>query len=315
MGALVQVRQLLRIARYVFALLVLLIAQTSLAQTRALIVLYPDVPQPERDVFALMRVGIQTEAARAGFSVNAIGIAENASAMDYSTRLRTQSPRAVIALGRRSYQMVSAMKLDAPIVIGAVDLPADAAASGISLTPDPRLVLSTLRSVAPQIQRVIVVTDPKSDQWLLKPAAAAARADGLQLQVYSASSVGEAAAHYLNVFRYGNPLTDAIWILKDGNFINSDTLPRIIEESWSRNFVVFSNVLAHVSKGALFAHYPDPRLLGERLTRLALSKDEVQQIQFLKDLKRAANVRVAAHLGPAVNSAQLATFDVVLGRE
>jgi hypothetical protein len=56
--------------------------------------------------------------------------------------------------------------------------------------------------------------------------------------------------------------------------------------------------------------------LGERLAKLALSREDgPYQIQFLKDLKRAANVRVAAHLGPAVNSAQLATFDVVLGRE
>jgi len=316
MGVVIQARELVRIALYVLASVWLLAGQTASAQTNTLIVLYPAVPQPERDVFALIRSGIQTEAARAGLSVTGVEVAEGSSASDYSDRLNARSTRAVIALGRRSYQVVSALRMDSAVITGAVDLPAGTAGNGVSLTPDPQVVLSTLRSVAPQIQRVIVVIDQGSDQWLLKPAAAAAHAVGLQLQVYPASTVGEAAAHYLNVFRYGNPRTDAVWILRDGNFITPDTFPRIIEESWAKNFLVFSNVLAHVSKGALFAYYPDPRPLGERLAKLALSKEDgSHQIQFLKDLKRAANVRVAAHLGPAVNSAQLAAFDVVLGRE
>lgn len=293
-----------------------LIPQLLCAQERAFVVLYPELPPPERDVFTLLRAGIQSGAARAGVPVASIALEENASASEYAARVRARSPRAVIALGRRAYQLTNAMELNTPVLVAGVDLPAgSASANGISLAPNPRIVLATLRSVAPQIQRVIVVTDRERDRWLIEPAAAAARAAGLQLQVHPASSVGEAGAHYLNIFRYGNPRTDAIWLLEDGNFITSDTLPRIIEESWSRNFLIFSNVLAHVSKGALFAHYPDPHPLGERLAQLALNPQRgPPEMRFLEDLKRAANVRVGAHLGPAVNKAQLAKFDVVLGR-
>lgn len=305
-----------RIALSLLACCVLLLPQLLCAQERALVVLYPDLPQPERDVFTLLRAGIQSSAARAGVAVAPMAVDENASPADFAARVRNRNPRAVIAIGRRAYQLTNALALDTPVLVGGVDLPVGTATNGISLAPNPRIVLATLRSVAPQIQRVIVVTDSQRDHWLLEPATAAARAMGLQLQVQEAKNVGEAGAHYLNIMRYGNPRTDAIWLLEDGNFVTSDTLPRIIEESWARKFVVFSNVLAHVSKGALFAHYPDPRTLGERLGQLALNPQRGPPgMRFLDDVKRASNLRVGAHLGPAVNNAQLATFDVVLGRE
>lgn len=294
-----------------------MLSQGLRAQERGLLVLYPDVEQPERDVFTLLRAGIQGGAARSGVPVISIAVQESTSPSETAASIRRHAPRAVIALGRRAYQLANAMQLETRVLVAGVDLPVGSVGpNGISLAPNPRIVFTTLKSVAPQIRRVIVVVDPARDRWLLEPAAAAARAAGQQLQVHEASNVGEAAAHYLNIFRYGNPRTDAIWLLEDGRFITSDTLPTIIEESWSRNFVVFSNVLAHVSKGALFAHYPDPRALGERLAQLAVTEQRGPVgMSFLDDVKRAANVRVGAHLGPVVNNAQLATFDIVLGRE
>jgi putative ABC transport system substrate-binding protein len=304
-----------QIAHFVLACLLLILPSALPAQTNELLILYPEVAQPERDVFTLLRSGIDAVASRAGVKTVEISLSDNPSPADYAARIRARAPRAVIALGRRAYQLTNAMALDVRVIVGGVDLPVGAAADGVSLAPDPRIVLATLRDVAPQIQRVIVIADAERERWLIEPASAAARANGLVLQVHSATSVGEAAAHYLNVFRYGNPRTDALWILEDGRFITPDTLPRIIEESWSRKFLVFSNVLAHVNKGALFAHYPDPRPIGERLARLALATNTRPAMRFLEDVKRAANVRVGSHLGPSVNNAQLAQFDLVLGRE
>lgn len=305
--------------RIAFSLLLccaLLLPQWLLAQEFGLVVLYPELEQPERDVFTLLRAGIQSGAARAGVPVATIELSDGASPSETAARIRSRTPRSVIALGRRAFQLTGTMQLATPVIVGGVDLPVgNTGVNGISFAPNPRLVLGTLTSVAPQIRRVIVVVDPSRDRWLLEPAAAAARDAGLQLQVHEARSVGEAGAHYLNIFRYGNPRTDAIWLLEDGHFITSDTLPTIIEQSWSKNFVVFSNVLAHVSKGALFAHYPDPRPLGESLAQLAVRPTGRPQMRFLEDVKRASNVRVGAHLGPAVNNARLATYDIVLGRE
>lgn len=314
MGAWIRTCVLQRIPRVVLGCVLLILPSVLVAQPGELLILYPEVAQPERDVFTLLRSGIEAAANSAGIKTVAISLPENPSPADYRTRIRAPTPRAVIALGRRAYQLTNAMALEVQVIVGGVDLPVGAAANGISLTPDPAIVLATLREVAPQIQRVIVIADAERDRWLIEPASAAARANGLILQVHSATSIGAAGAHYLNVFRYGNPRTDAIWILEDGRFITPDTLPRIIEESWSRKFLVFSNVLAHVNKGALFAYYPDPRAIGERLARLALATNGRPQMRFLKDVKRAANVRVGVHLGPAINNGQLAQSDLVLGR-
>jgi len=305
-----------RIARISLACALLLLPLGALAQSSAIWVLYPDVGQPERDAFTLMRTGIEAVAARARVEVVAIPVPENASPTEFAARIRSRPPRTIIALGRRAYLLTKAMKVETPVVVGAVDLPVGAGAEdGISLTTDPRVVIATLRTVAPQIQRVVVIADPERDRWWIDPARAAADRAGILLQLHAASTIGEAAAHYLNVFRYGNPRTDAIWLVDSGRYVTADTLPRIIEESWSRNFLVFSNTLEHVNQGALFAHYPDPRPMGERIARLAIDGNARHEMRFLEDVKRAANARVGTHLGPAVNNAQLSRFDVVLGRE
>jgi putative tryptophan/tyrosine transport system substrate-binding protein len=308
-------RPVRRIARVILACASLLASWALPAQSTSLVVLFPEVAQPERDVFTLLRSGVEAEARRAGLDVVATSVPEGAAPGVYADRIRARMPRAVIALGRRAFELTKAMALETRVIVGGVDLPVGASADGISLVPDPRIVLATLRAVAPRIERVIVVADPDRDRWLIEPAAAAARARGLILQLHAASGVGEAAAHYLNALRYGNPRTDAIWILEDGRFITPDTLPRVIEESWSRSFLVFSSVLGHVRKGALFAHYPDLRALGERLAGLALTDSRPIEIRFLEDVKRAANVRVGSHFGPAINNAQLAQFDLVMGRD
>lgn len=316
MGVRARASNLNRFARILFACALLLLPLGVLAQSSALWVLYPDVNQPERDAFTLMRKGIEAVAGRARVEVVPFAVPENASPAEYVARLRSRPPRVIIALGRRAYLLTKAMEVDTPVVVGAVDLPVGAAReNGISLTTDPRLVIATLRNVAPQIERLVVIADPERDRWWIDPARAAADRAGIQLQLHSASTIGEAAAHYLNVFRYGNPRTDAIWMNDSGRYITADTLPRIIEESWSRSFLVFSNTVEHVNQGALFAHYPDPKPMGERLARLALDRDAHRGVQFLEDVKRAANARVGAHLGPAVNNAQLSQFDLVLGRE
>lgn len=315
MGVRKRVSVLNRIAWISLACALFLLPLTAFAQSNALWILYPDVGQPERDAFTLMRTGIETVAARARVEVVAIPVPENAAPTEFAARIRSRPPRTIIALGRRAYQLTKAMEVETPVVVGAVDLPVGAAENGISLTIDPRIVIATLRAIAPQIQRVTVIADPERDRWWIDPARAAADRAGILLQLHSASTIGEAAAHYLNVFRYGNPQTDAIWMVDSGRYVTADTLPRIIEESWSRSFLVFSNTLEHVNQGALFAHYLDPRPMGERLARLALDRNARPEMRFLEDVKRAANARVGTHLGPAVNNAQLSQFDVVLGRE
>ena len=109
-------------------------------------------------------------------------------------------------------------------------------------------------------------------------------------------------------------MTDSLWLLEQGQFVNADTLPRIVEEAWANEFLVFSSVLQHVSEGSLFALYMDPRTLGGRLGQLAITTDpRAAAIAFDDAPARAINLRTARHLSKIVDIATAKGFDLTLG--
>lgn len=224
-----------RLAQPVLFVGLLFAAMTIAAQGRPIMLVYPELPEPERGVFKLVRDGIESGAAHRDIAVVSLEIDSSTTASDIEARVRAEAPQSVIALGRQAFELTGSLGPKVPRVVGGVDLPVGAQSpAGISLVPDPRIVLEWLREAAPRIDRVAIVMDADHG-WLQKPAEQAARSMGLQLQFYRADSVGEAATHYLNICRYGNPKTDAIWLLESGHFVTPDTLPTIIEESWSRS--------------------------------------------------------------------------------
>jgi hypothetical protein len=293
------------------------VAMPAIGASRApLLLVFPEAQEPERSVYRLIRDGIDNVAASTGLSVVDAVVAPNFSAERLSAVLSSSSPGAVIALGRAALDLAQQIPASAPLYVGAVELEVASTGSfgGISLVVAPQRVFATLRELAPTIRRVLYIMDPKRFGWLRAPIERAAAAAGLQAVAYEAGSLSEAAAHYLNVFRYANPATDALWLLEQGEFVTADTLPRIVEESWARQFVVFSNVLDHVNKGVLFAHYLDPRSLGERLARMALQgSSQTRQMFFDEAPRRAVNLRVARHLAGTVDTTRLARFDLTVG--
>ena len=285
--------------------------------TRApLLLLYPEAQEPERSVYRLIHEGIDSVATSTGLTVVDAVVGPNFTAERLTALLASTMSRAAIALGRPALNLARQVSLSVPLYVGAMELEVTEVGSfgGISLVVAPQRVFATLREIAPAIRRVLYVIDPKRFGWLRAAVERAATGAGLQAVAYEASSLPEAAAHYLNIFRYANPATDALWLLEQGEFVTGDTLPRIVEESWAREFIVFSNVLDHVNKGVLFAHYPDPRSLGERLARLALQgSSRAQQVFFDEAPRRAVNLRVARHLAGAVDVTRLPRFDLAVG--
>jgi putative ABC transport system substrate-binding protein len=281
-----------------------------------LLLLYPDTAEPERSVYRLIHEGIDTVAARAGLAVVDGVVGPDFTAQRLTALIESTMSRAAIALGRPALNLATQVSLSVPLYAGAVELPVTdtGAFGGISLVVAPQRVFATLREIAPAIRRVLYVMDPQRFGWMRAAVERAAKLAGLQAVAYEASSLPEAAAHYLNILRYANPATDALWLLEQGEFVTGDTLPRIVEESWSRDFLVFSNVLDHVNKGVLFAHYPDPRTLGERLAGLALQGGaRAQQVLFDEAPRRAVNLRVARHLAGLVDVTRLPRFDLTVG--
>ncbi len=162
-----------------------------------------------------------------------------------------------------------------------------------------------------------MVFDPQRDRWLIDRAQRAAARYQLTLRLFEASDLRTAARHFWTILKTAPAATAALWLLMDGRLVDDQALlPVIIEQSWHRRLPVFSANLLHVNRGVLFALYPDNEALGRRLAdralRLAADPGASSGIEPLRDVKRALNLRVSAHLGLAVDAGMEQEFDLVL---
>jgi putative ABC transport system substrate-binding protein len=189
-------------------------------------------------------------------------------------------------------------------------------AIGVSLAVDPALLFSTLKRLAPQTQRVFVVFNPDRERWIIERAQQAASGFNLTLAPLEAKDLHTSAHQFLRILDSAQAGTDAIWLTVDSQLVDTQAiLPVIIEQSWRRRLVVFSNNLEHANLGVLFAVFPDNRELGWRLADLALALDSHPDrhpgVEPLRAVKRALNLRVAAHLDLAITQSVEKQFDLV----
>ncbi|HRD68306.1 MAG TPA: hypothetical protein PKY50_19425, partial [Candidatus Competibacter sp.] len=176
------------------------------------------------------------------------------------------------------------------------------------------LLFATLRQLAPSRRRVWAVFDPAYDGWLMELARPAAVALGLRLELREAGDLRASVREFRRILEDADPKTDALWLLADTRIIDSETvLPLVIEKGWQRRLPVFSNSLQHIRRGVLFALYPDNLLLGRRLAELAgRAPGALGRIETLRAVKRALNLKAAAHLDLPVDREVERQFDPVL---
>lgn len=280
-------------------------------------VIYPQTAQPYNAVFSAIVDGIESELGRERLATRAVQDNDTAAALrDWIAQLQ---PAAVITLGRLPYQRFTALESTYPYVVGALDAGPDThpGIAGVSLSAEPDLILERLSRLSPATQRILVVYDPRRDQWLIDRAQNAARQRGLVVEAYQATNLREATQHFVNIFSYANPRVDALWLTTNTELVNDNNLPTIIERSWNRRMVVFSNNLEHANRGVLFAVFPDPEGLGHRLATLAISRaddpSQAAEMLPLADVRDALNVRVSNHLDLSVPAHVSADFDLLFG--
>lgn len=284
--------------------------------TGALAVIYPDIGEPYRSIFAKIIEGIE-DAAK--IAVRNYPISAHADPAELGAQLKRNGTRAVIALGRQGLKAASGLDRDLPVVVGGVLTVPEVDSrtiSAISLTPDPVLLFARLKSLLPNVKRVLVVYDPQNNEWLIRIAREAARAQGLELVAYEARSLGAAARQYEMAFAGSDGRRDALWLPQDGTTVEESTiLPLVLKESWNRNAPVFSSSFLHVKKGALFALYPDNVELGRSLANaaLAIMSNESRRhgILPLREVRTAVNLRTASHIGLNLGYQQQRNFDFI----
>lgn len=284
--------------------------------SQAMAIIYPDIGEPFRSVFAKIIEGIedQTKTRIPRYAVGA-----NANMQELSNELKRQDIRVVIALGRNGLKAAGALDRDVSVVAGGVlSVPESGVHRGVvhSLAPDPALLFAQLKGLMPTARRVLVVHDPRQNAWLIRRAREVARLHGLEVVATEADDLKTAIRFYQETFASADPRRDVLWLPQDSTTVDEFTvLPLVLQESWNRSIAVFSSSVAHVKRGALFSLYPNNVGLGRSLAASALgpasaASQPARGVLPLKDVLVAVNLRTANHLGIQLGSRQQ-SFDLV----
>lgn len=278
-------------------------------------VLYPELGEPYRGIFAKIIEGIE---AQVGIRVASHAVGGSITTQDIVIKLKQQDIKVVIALGRQGMKTASGLAREFGVIAGGVSSAPEAAERSfpvVSLAPDPGMLFARLKHFMPGARRVMVVYDPRQNAWLMRLAVDAARNHGLELQAVEVADLKGAVRAYQDLLAGTDPKRDALWLPQDSTAVEESTiLPLVLEKSWSRNLVVFSSSVAHVKRGALFSLYPDNLALGRQLAISALnysaSSSSASSVVPLKEAMLAVNARTASHLGLQLSPGQQG-FDLV----
>lgn len=278
-------------------------AAAALQPGRGIAVLYPEIGEPYRSVFAKIIEGVEDQTKG---RVASIAIGPGTNMQEVAADLRRQETRVVIALGRNGLKAASGLDREVGVIAGGVLSVPEAEGRNIpvlSLAPDPALLFARLHAFVPGVRRVLVVYNPAQNGWLVRLAREAASARGLELVAYDAPDLRTALKTYQDIFATVDPKRDALWLLQDSVAAEeAAVLPLVLQETWSRNVALFSSNLAHVRRGALFALYPDNAEIGRHLGSAALAylsagSHASRGVTPLRAVLLAVNVRTAGHLG------------------
>lgn len=282
-------------------------------------VVYPDIGEPYSSIFVSITQGIQAELAEAPTVVQVGPRSVDAA----RARLQGERIDVCITLGRAAVDAVEDMGLDVAVVRGAVldpDVRTGAAGesgqppAGISLVPDPALLLGQLRRLAPRVSRVTVVYSDPQGQPLIDRAVEVGQRLGLTVVARKAEDLQSAAAIYKSVVATLGP-RDALWIPQDPQAIDDRViLPMLLNAAWERDFVLFSSNADHAKRGVLYSVYPNNFDMGRRLARIARQRaaaPAASGLLPLEDLLMAVNLRTAEHLRLDLAPDLIRSFDLV----
>lgn len=273
-------------------------------------VIYPDIGEPYRSVFAAILEGVED---RVRGKVAAIAIPMGGNPPSMADELRRRDVKAVIALGRSGLKAAANLDKQINVVAGGVLSVPEAEAQNMlvqSLAPEPALLFAKLKAFAPFVKRVVVVYDPRQNDWLIRLAREAARVQGLELVALEADDLKTAVRRYQEQLSSLNAKRDALWLPQDSTTVEeSAVLPMVLRESWGQNLVVFSSNAMHVRRGVLFSLYPDNIEIGRFLAGTALASlqpggQAPRGIQALRQVLTAVNTRTAEHLGLDLRASQ-----------
>lgn len=295
-------RKIVRLA----VLSLLLIASSAPAETR-IGVLYPESTPAFQKLYQTITSGMgQATDVRVQSRV----VSEKDSVDKVKSWLESGQCQVVISLGNLPAALTGPLSADLPLIYGAGALN-DNNIPGVSLSSSPGKLFNLLKQLKPDVERVYVVYRPQATGWLLSAGKAAARDQGLELIATPSDDIQQAGAAFARILQQARPGKDAIWMTLDPVVPHNQMLPVLLREAWDKQLVLFSNNPLDVSKGALFALYPDYTAMGRQLAERAkkqLGRNPLSSPEASEHLNGALNTRTASHLGIVLTNQQQQSF-------
>ncbi|MEN6586196.1 MAG: ABC transporter substrate binding protein [Sulfuricella sp.] len=259
-------------------------------------VLYPESTPAFQKLYQTITSGMGQAA---DVRVQSRAVSEKDSVDKVKSWLASGQCQVVISLGNLPAALTGPLAADLPLIYGAGALN-DNNIPGVSLASSPDKLFSKLKQLKPDVERVYVVYRPQATGWLLSAGKAAARERGLELIATPSDDIQQAGAAFAQILQQTRPGKDAIWLTLDPVVPLNQMLPVLLREAWDKQLVLFSNNPLDVSKGALFALYPDYTAMGRQLAERAkkqLGKNPLSSPEASEHLNSALNTRTASHLG------------------
>ena len=284
--------------------------QYAYADTVKLAVLYPEASGGYSKVFKNILEGVNE---LDNITVIPHRISKKTQISEVNILIENSQCQTILALGQRSFLMAKRLNNDLPLTVGAI-VATPNGHGGISMDGNPELFLHHLNKLAPNVKRVHVVYSEKNSGWLVKIAETAAAKRNLELLTYKVENLKQGIKNYTEILNKVESNKDAIWIPLDRVVPDKAILPKILKVAWDKNIVIFSNNPLHTKKGALFALFPDHKLVGKKLASIAVEQikaDAKYKLFPTSNLKLAVNRRTASHLGLSFSKSEQRKFDIV----
>ncbi len=287
----------------------LLLFSSAQAETR-IGVLYPESAPAFQKLYQTIIGGMgQASDVR----VQSRAVSEKDSVDQIKSWLASGQSQVVISLGNLPAAVTGPLAADMPLIYGAGALN-DNNTPGVSLASSPNKLFDRLKQLKPDVERVFMVYKPQATGWLLSAGKAAAREHGLELIASPSEDIQQAGAAFARILQQTRPGKDAIWLTLDPVVPVNQLLPVLLREAWEKQLALFSNNPLDVSKGALFALYPDYPAMGRQLAERArkqLGKTPPPGPEASEQLNGALNIRTASHLGIVPSSQQQQSFQQI----
>lgn len=285
--------------RLILSSLLLFFVTSIYAANNTVLVIYPEAPPPYEHAFDQLIIGLK-DSINSKLDTYALPKNYDIEHVIHWVKSRGNHDTKLVLLGHRALEVRAHLPpLRAVFVGGIRDFPETIDLPGISLAVAPNLFLETLRTFHPNTKKVVVFYTVRSAAFIALATRTASQY-GLSIQPLKLTTTETAINAISQVMETIDSKTTALWFMPGTISLNTELIfPFVLEETWKRRIVAFSESISYTKRGLLFSVYPDYYGVGVELG-LRVQQTVMTQTNPITPTYRAhwaVNTRTAQRLG------------------